>query len=104
MIELPHGGPGASFRVDALIQYINDSGRDYIIQGQVHCVIADHPKPHSLDYWLRNNYAQNSDTAQASNEVIEALIATELFERGDFNCPDSGHECQGVKLLSDLIV
>jgi hypothetical protein len=96
-IELPHGGPGAGFRVRELIEYIEQSGRDYIIGGEVDCALADHPRPSSLDYWLRENFARNKETRQATRVVIAQLIATGLFqEAGGLRCPDQGDKCSGL--------
>jgi len=98
-IELPHGGPGAKFRVRDLIDYMEYSGRTYIIAGEVDCALADHPRPSSLDYWLRENFARNKETKQATSEVIRRLVATGLFECSeDLRCPDSGHKSMGLKL------
>jgi hypothetical protein len=100
-IELPHGGPGARFRVRELIDYMEQSGRDYIIAGEVDCALADHPKPSSLDYYLREHFAKNKETKQATNAVIARLLATGLFDQfEDLRCPDSGHKCMGLKLKS----
>ena len=38
--------------------------------------LADHPKPSSLDYWLRENFAKNKEVRQASSEVVRQLVAT----------------------------
>lgn len=59
-IALPHGGSGTRFPVAR-------SGRDYIIQGQKACSLADHPKSHSLGVWLRQGYTDRKDTNQAIN-------------------------------------
>jgi hypothetical protein len=100
-IELPHGGPGARFHVRELIDYMEQSGRPYIVVGEVDCALADHPKPSSLDYWLRENFAKNKETKQATNGVVARLVATGLFEQlEDLRCPDSGHKCTGLKLKS----
>jgi hypothetical protein len=97
MISLPYGGRNAQFDEQDLISHINNSERDYIIQGQQQCSLANHTKPTSLDYWLRVNYAANPDTKQAVNEVVEQLVATGLFEEfDDLRCPDSGRMCKGV--------
>jgi hypothetical protein len=87
-----------SFNPDDLKEYIRRTGRNFIIQGQVACRRADHPKPSSLDCWLRDNYAKNPDTKQAVNEVIAALVNTGEFTEGDFICPDSGRRCKGVRI------
>jgi hypothetical protein len=75
-IELPYGGPGAGFYVRDLIQHIRSTGRDYIIQGQQNCTLESHTKSHSLDVWLRQGSTNRSNTKQAVNQVIEALVAT----------------------------
>lgn len=45
IIKLKYGG---QFEVDDLIQFIMNSSRDYIIQGQQTCAQANHTKPNSL--------------------------------------------------------
>ncbi len=99
-IVLPFGGAAAAFAVDSLVEHLNDSKRDYIIQGQTNCGLSVHPKPHSLDYWLRQNFTTNRDTKQAVNEVIDRLVSTGLFEEGRFPCPDSGRMCKGIRLIA----
>lgn len=95
IIKLKYGG---LFEVDDLIQFIKNSGRDYIIQGQQTCVRAAHTKPNSLDYWLRNR-ATSPDTKQADNDVIDALVATGHFEvEKKLHCPDQKTYCKGLKL------
>lgn len=97
MIDLPYG---TQFNENDLVAYIRASGRDYIIQGQQACSFADHSKPHSLDYWLRQNHANNRDTKQAENSVLEALAATGQFTVATgLLCPDSGACCKGVRLV-----
>lgn len=94
MIHLPAGG---SFDARDLVAYINASGRDYIIQGQQNTSFANHTKPQSLDYWLRE-HSPNRDTRQAENTVLDALVATGQFEIvNNLICPDSGEECKGVR-------
>jgi len=97
VIILPYGNN--TFNSDDLKEHIRETGRNYIIQGQVQCSRANHPKPHSLDCWLRDHYAQNPDTKQAVNEVIVALVNTGEFEEGRFICPDSGRMCKGIRKL-----
>ena len=74
------------------------SDRDYIIVGEVDCALADHPKPSSLDYWLRGNFAKNKETKQATTEVTKQLVDTGLFERLDLRCPDGGEKREGLRL------
>ncbi len=98
VVELPHGGAGTVFPVSELIVHIQRSGRDYIIQGQQNCALADHTKPHSLDVWLRQNFTERKDSRQAVNQVVKALVATGHFEVARLLCPDSGRMCKGLRL------
>jgi len=99
-IDLPYGGGGAGFWVSELVAHIQRSGRDYIIQGQQNCTLENHTKPHSLDVWLRTRYARYKDRKQAVNEVVNALVATGLFEVAyGFTCPDSGRPVKGLRLV-----
>ena len=94
-ISLPYSRPD-SFSTDDLKNYIRKSGRDFIIQGQQQCTLANHTKKLSLDYWLRENYAGNPDTRQAVNSVIADLVKTGEFEEGRFSCPETGMICKGI--------
>jgi hypothetical protein len=96
IISLPYGYN--KFNSDELKEHIKITGINYIIQGQVACRREAHPKPSSLDCWLRDNYARNPDTKQAVNELIQDLINTGEFEEGRFICPDSGNMCKGVRI------
>ena len=98
-IELPHGGPEGRLFVDDLIQHILESGRDYIIQGQTTCSLANHPKPNSLDAWLRRKCTARSDTKQAVNDVVDQLVQTRIFKVERLRCPDSGSFCKGIRLI-----
>lgn len=86
--------------IGRLVEHLKSLGRDYIIQGQVNCKLSDHPKPHSLDVWLRKNTSGNHDTKQALNEVIDELVSSGRFEEGRFICPDSGRVCKGIRLVA----
>lgn len=95
MIDLPYGGQFDEFQ---LVEHIRATGRRYIIQGQNACSLEDHPKPNSLDYWLRQ-FASCPDTKQAENSVIDALVETGLFLLSkNLECPDSGRLCKGLVL------
>jgi hypothetical protein len=96
MIDLPYGG---QFDENALVAQVQASGRDYIIQGQQAVSYANHTKPHSLDYWLRQ-FAANPDTKQAENRVLDALVATGFFRIvHGLVCPESGRRCKGLLLV-----
>lgn len=93
MINLNYGG---RFNVDELVNYIRQSERDFIIQGQIACSLNDHNKPKSLDYWLRK-FAVNPNMKQADNKIIAQLVKTGLFiQSNNLSCPDSGKMCKGV--------
>lgn len=95
MINLSYGG---SFNLQALVQHIRRSGRNYIIQGQTNCARANYPKSDSLDYWLRQ--FAHPDTKQADNKVIDKLVATGLFQVSyKLRCPNSGRLCKGLVLV-----
>ena len=98
-INIPTGG---SFDLNELIKYINLSGRNYIIQGQKSCVLGKHPKPHSLDYWLREHVTPlKLDTKRAENAVLIDLVATGFFEaQRKLSCPDSQRKCKGLVLVA----
>ena len=99
-IELPHGGPGAGVHVSELVSHIRGTGRDYIIQGQQKCTLDDHTKPQSLDVWLRTRFTTRRDTKQADNALVEALVATGLFELvRALRCPETGRLCKGLRLV-----
>jgi len=97
VINLPYGNN--MFNSEDLKEYILTTGRNFIIQGQQNCRREDHTKPNSLDCWLRDHYAQNPDTKQAVNAVINALVNTGDFEEGRFICPDSGKRVKGIRII-----
>jgi hypothetical protein len=98
-IHLPHGGPRDGFRLSELVAHIQHRGRGYIIQGQQNCRLAEHTKPRSLDVWLRANHTERQDTRQATNRLIEILVATGRFEIDHRPCPDSGRHCKALCLI-----
>jgi len=87
------------FPMDSLVNYLKGINRFYIIQGQSKCKFTEHTKPNSLDYWLRNNFAKNKDTMQATNDVINQLIQTRIFVLDTLICPDSNRKCKGIKYI-----
>ena len=96
MIILPYGG---KFEESDLVEHIKATRQGYIIQGQQAVSKANHSKPQSLDYWLRQ-FADNPDTKQGENSVIEALAGTGYFKvENHLFCPDSGRKCKGLRLL-----
>ena len=65
MIRLPYGNN--EFNSDELKKYIRGIDRSYIIQGQTNCRRDNHPKPSSLDCWLRDNY----DAIQSYDDALK---------------------------------
>jgi len=89
----------AVFEESYLVAYIKKSGRNYIIQGQTACSLKDHPKPSSLDFWLRQ-FGKNPNTKQADNNVVKKLVETGLFkESPNLVCPDTGNRSKGLIMV-----
>ena len=98
-ITLPEDGNN-QFNLSQLIRHLIDVQRPPIITGQQHVVLAQHTKNLSLDYWIRQSVAQNRDTAQATNEVIDQICSTGLFRRSaNLHCPNTGNLCGGIELV-----
>lgn len=89
------------FHVASLLHHLISVQRDFIVQGQQHVALANHTKPNSLDHWLRQNVATNTDTAQATNAVLAQLCNTGLFVIDtQLTCPDSGNACRGLRVVN----
>jgi hypothetical protein len=99
MIDLPHGGRGNIFDEQELVKHVREELRsNYIVQGQQNVSLAEHTKPHSLDYWLRQ-FAECPDTKQAVNSVCDALVATGLFKTADKPDPVTGRRVKALCLV-----
>ena len=96
MIKMKHG---VEFDEEELVNLIKSSGRDYIVQGQKAVDFADHPKPRSLDVWLRHRFPRLRNTKLADNYVLYALVGTKKFELVREACPESGRLCKSVRLV-----
>lgn len=98
-ITLPEDS-NSKFNLSQLLRHLIGVHRTYIVTGQQHVVLAQHTKDLSLDYWIRSVVAQNTDTAQATNDVINQICATGLFRQsGKLNCPNTGNLCNGIELV-----
>ena len=97
-ISLPYGGPDAGFNAVDLKNHMVENGLDCIIQGHTACTLAEHPKRHSLDYWLRDKHTTRRDTMQAVRDVIDQLEATGMFYSTQCTCPQSGRRCNALAL------
>lgn len=90
--------PDMEFDEQELIDFIKASGNIYMIQGQRVIKLGNHPKPNSLDVWLRKRFPKKRDTKLADNYVIDALVETGKFIATKEYCPDSGRLCQAIRL------
>ena len=79
IVELPEGGPGSVCDAKDLVRHIQCQGSTYIVIGAQKDALARHKKRHSLDYWLRANCTERSDTMQATTEMVDRLVGTGLF-------------------------
>ena len=100
LIELPEGGSGASCNARDLVGYIERSGCNSIVIGAQQDVLAKHRKKYSLDYWLRVNCTDRSNTMQATGELVDRLVGTGLLYRDKVIDPHTGRRVNGLRLSS----
>jgi hypothetical protein len=69
-----------------------------MIIGSTQVVLNVHPKPKSLDVWIRNhkNVKGYANTCQAVNKVISQLIKHNSFSLGLRKCPKSNRTCKAL--------
>jgi hypothetical protein len=97
-ITLPHYA-NHRLHISTLIRELINRQTDYIIQGQQNTSYENHSKKLSLDYWIRT-IANNSNTKQATNNVINQICDTGLFEViEDLTCPEMQNPCKGIRLV-----
>jgi hypothetical protein len=96
MIELIY--PGLEFDEQELIDAIKASGKVFMIQGQRVMTLGNHPKPNSLDVWLRKRFSKKQDMKLADNYVVDSLVKTGKFAVAEEICPDSGRLCKAIRL------
>lgn len=102
-ISLPHGGRGAGFDAVELKKHMVNNNMTCIVKGARKCTLAEHRKPKSLDYWLRNDKnidKKKKNTMQAVKEVIDQLEETGLFRETKCICPETGRLCKGLALTT----
>lgn len=98
-ITLPEDS-NTQFNLSQLIRHLIEVRRTYIVIGQQHVALANHTKDLSLDFWLRSTIANNQDTAQATNELINQIVGTGLFRQTpNLSCPNTGNLCNGIELV-----
>ena len=100
MVTLPY--EDTQFHVHQLIRYMQDEGRSYIVTCGKRIGFDKHPKPNSLDYWVKANVAKSKSTVNSTRTLVDQLVATGFFEQRDkLSCPDSGRPCKGIMLKGD---
>ena len=91
---------GTPFDARDLVSHLAEKKVGFIVQGQNTCSLKNHPKPSSLDVWMRERGDPALiDRKQADNDVVMQLVRTGLFSEGTFWCPDSGYLCKGVRVV-----
>jgi hypothetical protein len=96
-IKLKHSGNGVVFNSEELISLFENEKANYITIGATHVTLSNHPKPKSLDVWLRNHKnvpMQHKDTCQAVAAVISQLISIDPFSLAIRKCKTSGKMCK----------
>jgi hypothetical protein len=96
-IILKYASKGAGFNSDYLVSLFINEKLDYITIGATHVSLLNHPKPKSLDVWIRNLESvtmNHKDTCQAVATVINQLISLENFSLAIRKCRTSGKMCK----------
>jgi hypothetical protein len=96
-ITLPYAN-NARFKIEDLIKHFIKHNLDYMVIGSTQVVLNVHPKPKSLDVWIRNheNARAYSNTCQSVNKVINQLIKHKSFSLGLRKCPKSNRMCKAL--------
>ena len=96
-VTLPHAN-NAQFRFEDLVNYFRTQEINYLIIGATQVRLDNHPKPKSLDVWIRNheNVIGYANTCQAVNNVISQLIKHKSFSLGLRKCPKSNRMCKAL--------
>ncbi len=87
LIRLPHRELGTGFSVRQLVDYMEPSGREYIIGGEVDC------------YWLRENFAANKGNKTGHKRGDRAVNRDRAFRRGE-RPQMPGHRDQLLRLAT----
>ncbi|MCF8321670.1 MAG: hypothetical protein K9I26_00825 [Flavobacterium sp.] len=96
-IILPHAN-NATIPIQDLIAHFRENNLKYIIIGSTKATLQKHPKPNSLDVWIRThrNVLKYKDTCQSVNNVISQLIKHESFSLGLRKCQTSNRMCKAL--------
>lgn len=102
-IILPHAN-NATIPIADLITHFRENNLNYMIIGSTQVVLNVHPKPKSLDVWIRNhnNVQGYSNTCQSVNKVITQLIKHKSFSLGLRKCPKSNRMCKALVFCKNV--
>jgi hypothetical protein len=102
IIDLPYGGTKAAFNLNDLKSYFKSKKLKYMVIGQAKASYDKHPKPESLDIWLRDQESvkkQYKNTCQAVNSVVNKIISSDDFALGLRKCKYSNRLCKSIVLV-----
>ena len=96
-IILPYAN-NARFKIEDLIKHFIKHNLDYMIIGSTQVVLNTHPKPNSLDVWIRThtNVLKYKDTCQSVDYVKNQIIRHKSFSLGLRECPKSKRICKAL--------
>jgi hypothetical protein len=98
-ITIVEGGSDAKFLIGELISHFKKEKINYIIIGAKHIILENHPKPNSLDVWLRHHESvalSYKNTCQAVTIVIDDILEYEQFSIGKGKCPTTNKICKAL--------
>jgi len=96
-ITLPYAN-NATIPTQDLIAHFKENKFNFMIIGSTQVVLNVHPKPNSLDVWMRNhkNVRAYANTCQSVSKVITQLIKHKSFSLGLRQCPESKRMCKSL--------
>jgi len=106
-IVLPHGKGNTldrphddGFWIDSLIRKLQATDGNGMRLGKDRQTTYDnHRYTDGLDYWLRSNFVKSPGTFQLSNDVVENILASGLFEIRQEVSGKSGKNPEWIYLL-----
>lgn len=103
-ITLPHAN-NTIISIQDLVDYFQKNKFNYLIVGSTQVSLTNHPKPNSLDVWLRThpNVMNYRDTCQSVNNVISQIIKHESFSLGLRKCQKTNRMCKALVFCDNQI-
>lgn len=100
-IILPYSNH-AIIPIEDLINHFSKNKINYMIIGATHSKLENHPKPYSLDVWIRKhpNVDGNENTCQEAREVINQIIRHKQFSKAIRMNPETGRMCKALVFCS----